>query len=123
MARTTAADHYAQGQRNEAFYHQIGGSGSSHPEWAMTALFYTAVHEIEAALLKLNAPPSKDHTDRKAGVRVRLSAAAPEYEQLFRLSMDARYGCVHHGAPVLQKAEQRLAAIRAVIASVAPPPY
>lgn len=119
----TAAEHYTQAQRNEAFYHQIGGSHSANPEWAMTALFYVVVHEVEAALRAVNAPRSSDHHSRKAALRTLSPPLAAQYETLYGLSVAARYECVRHSQTALALAEARLPMIRAAIAKLAPPPY
>jgi hypothetical protein len=124
MARgRTAAEHYTQAQRNEAFYRQIGGSQSPTPEWAVTALFYTVVHEIEAALRAAGHAPSRDHRDRKAKIRKLSRALAKEYESIERLSRQARYDCIRHSQMHIALAEARLPFIRAKIAEIAPPPY
>jgi hypothetical protein len=122
-AQRTAADHHAQAQRNQAFYEQIGGSNSSTPEWAVTVLFYIAVHELEAALLACGEPRSKDHTTRRTGVRQRVTGASPGFEQLYQMSNEARYECVLHPQHRIALAEMQLALIRQEIAKVAPPPH
>jgi hypothetical protein len=112
MPPLTAAEHYTQAERNWAFYQAIGGSQCSTPEWSMTVLFYTALHELEAALLHLNEPASKNHDGRRAAVRRRFPAVAAAYETLEGMSSKARYRCKRHTQAELAFAEVRLAFIR-----------
>jgi hypothetical protein len=122
-AGRTPAEHYAQAQRNEAFYRRIGSSHSAQPEWAVTALFYVAVHELEAALLALNEASPKNHAQRKAAMRQHFLPAAKDFEQLHQMSMAARYECKRHSQSDIAFAEARLTPIRQEIAKKAGPPY
>ena len=44
------------------------GSHSQWPDWAMTALFYAAMHEVQAALVSTGLRP-REHKTRKAALR------------------------------------------------------
>ena len=55
----------------------------------MTALFYCAVHELEAALIALGEPVPKNHEQRKKAMRQNFKAVAPK-------SVAARYECKRH---------------------------
>lgn len=122
-AGRTAAEHYAQAQRNEAFYTAIGGCASSHPEWAVPTLFYTAVHELEAALLALLQPSPKNHQARKTAMRRHFSRGAAAFEQLYAMSVAARYECEQHSQADIAHAENLLDLVRQAIADRAGPPY
>lgn len=118
----TAAEHYTQAQSNEAFYRQIGGSGSNTPDWAVTALFYTVVHEVEAMFRMLNLPGSADHHERKGRLRRISTQLAKDYETIERMSRHARYECVKHNQMHIALAEARLPFIRQEIQNKVGPP-
>ncbi|HEV3323066.1 MAG TPA: hypothetical protein VG147_12870 [Solirubrobacteraceae bacterium] len=61
----SATEHQSWAQQNKQFYEFIGGSHSQWPDWAMTALFYAAMHEIQAALVAMSLRPKK-HETRKS---------------------------------------------------------
>jgi len=119
----SAAEHYTQAERNDAFYRQIGGSNSSEPEWAVAALFYTAVHELEAALLALGERSPKGHPERRTAMRRNFPAVAKNFEQLHSMGVDARYHCKRHSQAEVAFAEMGLTLIRQEIAKKAGPPY
>ena len=118
----SAAEHQSWAQQNEAFYRHIGGSRSQWPDWAMTALFYTAVHEIQAALVADGARPG-DHKERQRVLREKWPTLATVYETLFTRSKQARYGCQRHSQADLALAEAALQQVRREIAKLGLQPY
>jgi len=48
----SAADHRSIAARNEAFYRDLCGQEPMRGDWAMTVLFYIAVHEVQAVIVK-----------------------------------------------------------------------
>lgn len=118
----SAAEHQSWAQRNEAFYNHLGGSHSEWPDWAMTALFYTVVHEIQAALVASGSRPG-DHTDRKAILREKWPSLGMAYETLYTRSKQARYLCHRHSQKDLALAESALAQVRSEITKLNLPPY
>jgi len=63
-------DHRKQEARNWAFYRaELGGRNAAYCEWAVTVIFYAAVHKVEAFLRRNNVPASGSHRDRKASLR------------------------------------------------------
>jgi len=90
----TAAEHIEKAQRNEEAAHFIQ---ASYPEWAVTALFYAAMHYVEAFFFvqPTNRPLPK-HYDNHSGRRIAIHERAPRmfdaYETLFGDSLAARYG-------------------------------
>lgn len=120
--RRTAAEHYTQAERNEAFYRHLGGSATPWPDWAVTALFYAALHRVQAAL-RSQGNDARDHHQRKAKVRAMSATLAQAYEGLQDLSEQARYDGVQHNQMRLGLAEAQLQIVRDEIANIAPPPY
>lgn len=90
--RLTAAEHRTLAQQHEAFYRHLGGSQSAWPGWAGTALFYTALHEVSAALLDMGEHPVRQHSQRREQIRRCLPNVSRNYEALQDMSESARYG-------------------------------
>ncbi len=88
----------------------------------MTALFYTAVHEMQAALVASGSRPA-DHKARIAALRAKWPSLATVYETLYSRSKQARYKCQRHSQAELALAEMSLAQARAEIAKLKLPPY
>jgi len=88
----TRPQHIAQHEHNEALYQSI--SGSAFTDWAVTALFYSAIHLVEAAL---SAPPRpRGHVGRLREIAASpaLAPVRRHYQELKQRSEDARYNCV-----------------------------
>jgi hypothetical protein len=119
MASST--DHLVQAQGNESFYEDIGADRSSTPEWAMTILFYAALHYAQAALIHLQGTGPGDHKERKQAIRTTFGAIAPDYESLEDASRRARYECERPKRDELQAAQQLVRGIANEIAKTAPP--
>jgi len=88
----TSADHLRQAQYNESFVGFLRGEKSKWPAWAMTAIFYAAVHYVQALLVEAG------HTPLGHSARNRLLVTWPPirtpYMRLYQYSRDARYGCL-----------------------------
>lgn len=118
----SSIDHYTQAQGNEGFYETLGEDSSTTPEWAMTALFYAAVHYVQAACLHLGVNPiPKDHQSRKAAVRTQFKSVAGDFETLYHESRKARYECVKHQRHQLADARKLLKGIATETAKKASP--
>jgi len=89
----TAAEHIEKAQRNEEAARLIQ---ASYPEWAVTALFYAAMHYVEALFFtqttKRPLPKHYDsHAKRRIAIRERASRIFNDYNTLFDDSWVARY--------------------------------
>lgn len=92
----SAAKHSEQEQRNDDVYRNvIRRDNPAYSEWAMTAIFYRAVHTIDCFLASgTHAFHPVGHPDRrKALERLGKQLAAAKYWQLKGASQRARYGC------------------------------
>lgn len=121
----SASEHQNWGRQNKQFYDSIGGSHSQWPDWAMTALFYAAMHEVQAALVSTGLRP-REHKTRKAALREKTGgwlAIAQLYESLFSQSCAARYECHRHSQLHLALAEHQLGEVQNEIAKLSLPPY
>jgi len=110
-----SADHILQAQHNEAFYQAI--DKNTYSEWAMTVLFYAALHYINAFLDRVGIDPG-GHQERDNIVQNRkeLRPIWHQYRYLKNRSINARYYCVTFTLTQLQQCSGGdLAAIRKCI--------
>lgn len=119
---TSSLDHLAQAQANEGFYEELGADSASSPDWAMTALFYSALHYAQAGFVYLlqNSAPST-HKERRGAIRTRFRSIADDYETLYNASRSARYDCIRPKRQQLQDAQKLLREIADEVAKTAPP--
>lgn len=119
MPPPSPQDHRNQARTNERFYQALGDRNAQYPQWAMVALFYTALHEVQAFLIAHGQRPDS-HRERKAVLRRNRFQLGNDigrhYRQLRQWSEDARYRLWQPTSADLQQAEQRLAAIRGEVA-------
>lgn len=124
----TAEQHRAQAAGNEAFYVEIGGADAVRPDWALTVLFYAAVHETAALLVDgrttiigygLDWPPST-HRERKAALdrHPPWQPIGSQYRNFESWSRKTRYECFKPDRSRLVKMESLLSLMRTEIARV-----
>jgi hypothetical protein len=92
----TATQHIAQAAHNEALSLAVE---ADYADWAVTALFYAALHYVEAYFYvhaaRQHAPPHyTNHSLRGPAVRIRIPRMYRHYQRLFDRSIQARYDCV-----------------------------
>jgi hypothetical protein len=89
----TTDEHLVQAERNEQLSHTLE---LHDPAWAVTMLFYAAVHYLEAYF---DAMPTRagferhyeQHVSRHRAVRQRLPSLQRHYQTLYDESIEARY--------------------------------
>jgi hypothetical protein len=85
--------HLAQARHNLRLYHRLKDEGEF-LDWAVTVLFYTALHLIQACLLEAAADAfdyPKSHEQRDAFIRRKLSEIWLPYNFIQNQSTRARY--------------------------------
>ncbi len=90
--KTQAADHIKQAKRNEEFYQSVK---NEYPDWGIIALFYSALHYVDA-FLKYKNIDAEDHRERRSRI-LKTSELKPMYSRynvLYKYSIDARYNMV-----------------------------
>ncbi len=106
-------DHEAWASKNRSFFEEASGKRVRHWDgWAVTVLFYTALHKVKA-LLADRGDVSVSHKDtlrylQKDPAFLRLSSL---YSDMLQASIDARYNCVAHGPNEIKEQEANLADI------------
>jgi uncharacterized protein (UPF0332 family) len=83
----------------------------------MSALFYVAVHEIQAALVSSGSRP-RGHKERVVALREKWPSLGTLYEALFSRSRQARYECRHHSQAEVVLAEAALQQVKSEIAKL-----
>jgi uncharacterized protein (UPF0332 family) len=81
----TVQDHFNQAKHNESFLNDLDLLNTAYRDWAFTAVFYTAVHYIDALLLKKSQNPAT-HGERLRAISedVDLSPYYKHYRHLVR---------------------------------------
>ena len=85
----TVQEHLVLAQRNEQFVDEIASLPQRFPEWEITALFYSALHYASAFLATQGHNPENHHLRNQ--LVGDLTSAGTDYQNLFRLSLNARY--------------------------------
>lgn len=119
----TLAQHVAQGRQNEALSQLIQ---ATNPDWAVTTLFYAALHYVMA--FSLAHPPMRPYygnlKSHDATIKT-LTKMAPrigkQYRRLFDASLAARYDCqIFTQQDVNDFRDQDLAAVKAYVRKYLP---
>lgn len=97
------AEHLRQAYRNETLASQFGNSPLEAYDWAMTALFYCALHFVDAYLFELRGIDPEGHTTtcnktternilgRNDLVELYIPAIHNDYREMYSASRRARY--------------------------------
>ncbi len=107
------ADHILQARHNEEFYRATDKNVYS--DWAMTAVYYAALHYIDALLAQVGMidPGGHDVRDQEVHTRAELRPIARSYFRLKGRSRSARYYAARFQPAELQRSyEGDLTAIR-----------
>src|SRR5437660_26588 len=92
MAST--AQHVDQAERNERLYRLLQQDQAGWTDWQITALFYSAVHYVDAYLVSIGEPEPRSHEARALAIaRIQLlrQSVAIHFTALKDFSRDARY--------------------------------
>ena len=83
-------------------------------DWGITALFYSALHYVEAALARLNIH-SEDHGDRTVNIAHYLRYINTDYGVLRNLSQDVRYDLLQAGPTEISEARRTFSQIKKLL--------
>jgi hypothetical protein len=105
-------EHLGKAVSNKKFAEAIKSSSPTYVGWAMTALFYSALHYVEAYNAKFNTRFT-NHQDRNADIKDNpvFAPIRDDYLDLCNLSYNARYEAVNYGAEKLKEAQEYQAAV------------
>jgi hypothetical protein len=92
-------DHKAKAEHDKQFVDSLELSTTPYLDWAITALFYAALHFVEAyfATMKRHSP---DHRTRDSAIQrdSRIKSLYNDYNELKNYSINARYYMVSFAA-------------------------
>ena len=120
----TAVGHVAQARRNEDVSRIVQ---ESHPEWAVTALFYAAMHYVEALFYVQQTARGlpkhyASHEERRQAIQQRANRIFVPYQTLLDESLEARYMCSHVSLEDVDALrDNQFAAVKAYITARLPP--
>ena len=112
-------EHLAKAQGNKTFAYNLGVTTPTAIGWALTALFYSALHYVEAYNAKYGQHFSK-HEDlsRDIGRNPVLQPIYGDYKDLLVFSWNARYRPVQYDAARLVEAKEYHAAVEQVVSGL-----
>lgn len=94
----SAGKHIARAENNEHFYDQFNLADTPFLDWALTTLFYAALHYVDASLARYPGggvhPQSHANRERLIALDGILRNIYSDYEELRNRSEDARYNIV-----------------------------
>ncbi len=110
----TKAEHISKAELNEAFADTV--SRTSYLDWAVTVLYYAALHYVDSVLAVSGEHPTK-HKDRHPLIRTNatLRTIHGEYRTLETLSWNARYGAMAIKPEDWKQAQDEFGPLRAHI--------
>ena len=88
----TLNQHLPLAESNERFVESISSLPARFPDWEITALFYSALHYVDAFLSTQGIHP-RSHENRIRSIR-QYADSWEDYRDLYNLSLDARYNMV-----------------------------
>jgi hypothetical protein len=89
-------EHLDRAQDNEALANSLDLNANINVDWAITILFYAALHYVDAFLaVKSHHPPNHDSRDSEIQTNGSLSVIYSDYRRLKDRSIAARYGCAN----------------------------
>lgn len=84
--------HLPLAESNESFVVSITSLPARFPDWEITALFYSALHYVDAFLSTQGIHP-RSHDSRIRSIRS-FTNSWEDFRDLYNLSLDARYNTV-----------------------------
>ena len=115
----TKTEHLTKSANNETFAGSLDTSSATGIEWKLTALFYAAVHYIQAYLIGSSKGPITNHSQRDSAIfrDAKIRPIYVDYQELKTHSRDARYEA-NSGFTTsdVEKQQRNLAAIKAEVA-------
>jgi hypothetical protein len=108
----TPRDHVGKADENKKFGLGMNATHPTSAGWALTALFYSALHYTEAYFFYTSVKRD-NHVDRNNAIKFdpKLKAIYSHYKHLFDYSLNARYRLNVYGKSDVDKAKPSLDAV------------
>ena len=114
-------EHLTKADNNRRFADGLGVASPTSIGWAITALFYSALHYIEAYNAKFNTHFRKHELlNQDIERNPILNPIWEDYRDLSEFSWNARYNYVNYGKTELDEAKQCLESVRALVSGLLP---
>lgn len=111
--RPPHTEYLRKARSNRAFAETLDPNNPTHAGWALVALFYSALHFVQAYSAKFGHYYSS-HKDRNADMQRNpvFDEIIVDYNELAILGWNARYTCMAYGATTYQEALDCINAIQ-----------
>lgn len=83
--------HLSKAFNNEIFLNTFDLNKTKHLDWAITVMFYSALHYVDAYLATKNILKVEGHPERRRHVERYLTPLSKSYNRLNEIGEDARY--------------------------------
>lgn len=111
--------HVSQAGRNREFSNFLQTDGTFAADWQVVALFYAALHYVDAYLATVGEHPTS-HQERINHFDANLRPISSRYQVLQAYSRRARYDCKRYGSPQIRQLRNHLDAIESHVRSILP---
>jgi len=113
------SDHVRKADENKSFGYGMIATHPTSAGWALTAMFYSALHYAEAYFLKTSKHVD-NHGERSDAIKFdrNLSGIYGQYMHLFDCGFNARYRLKIYGKSDVEKAKPSLEAVEKHIKSL-----
>jgi|CZKN01.1.fsa_nt_gi hypothetical protein len=113
------SDHVRKADENKSFGYGMIATHPTSAGWALTAMFYSALHYAEAYFLKTSKHVD-NHGERSDAIKFdrNLSGIYGQYMHLFDYGFNARYRLKIYGKSDVEKAKPSLEAVEKHIKSL-----
>jgi len=113
------SDHVRKADENKSFGYGMIATHPTSAGWALTAMFYSALHYAEAYFLKTSKRVD-NHGERSDAIKFdrNLSGIYGQYMHLFDYGFNARYRLKIYGKSDVEKAKPSLEAVEKHIKSL-----
>ena len=113
------SDHVRKADENKSFGYGMIATHPTSAGWALTAMFYSALHYTEAYFLKTSKHVD-NHGERSDAIKFdrNLSGIYGQYMHLFDCGFNARYRLKIYGKSDVEKAKPSLEAVEKHIKSL-----
>jgi hypothetical protein len=118
----SASEHLAKARKNKAYASSIQQTDGTCTEWALIALFYSALHFVQSFLVSRSIEASNHETrNRKVQYDIELRDIYDDYRELYVFSCNARYHMNVYGSKHYAEAYEALCSVERLIDSLLAP--
>jgi len=106
-------EHIKKAKHNEGFVDIFDLKSSPYLDWALTGIFYSAIHYIEAVLaIKSKHPISHSQRNTLISLYIKNSDVYDDHRDLMEDSRDVRYKCITVSEKAINESKLKLENIK-----------